>query len=339
MPLLSRLLTWGALLAVCVSSELHAQELSVLGGHMRAPSLDQSSYTWQLAYRQTIHPNLAASFAYINEGHVDGHHRDGSAFQGWAQLPLANYHLTLSAGFGAYVYYDTETLPNGDAANLHGTAPIISFAATGYLSNRWFYRVLVNRIQPTNDIKTNTIAIGAGIWLGDDVRPARVNLGTPMNERDFVTDNEITVFGGQSIVNNLFSPSAAAWAVEYRRGLGRHFDGTASYIYEGDPEIVRRSGFAVQGWAVNTFLHDRLAVGFGLGPYFYIDKKHPEARLSSASLLKFERPGSIAPIATLGASWRISESWHTRIAWNRVATTYNRDADVILVGLGWRWPR
>lgn len=62
----------------------------------------------------------------------------------------------------------------------------------------------------------------------------------------YVTENELTFFTGQSVVNTFFSQQARAYAVEYRRGLMRHIDWTLSGIYEGDPEIIRRNGLATQ---------------------------------------------------------------------------------------------
>ena len=61
------------------------------------------------------------------------HHRDGTAFEVWGVLPMFNDHVSLSLGAGAYYYYDTQPLPGGTTANVHGTAPIYSLAATTYL--------------------------------------------------------------------------------------------------------------------------------------------------------------------------------------------------------------
>lgn len=325
---------------------LPAQELTLLGGLMATHDLHETSYTWQLDYRQVFHPNFAMSLAYINEGHVVGHHRDGSAMEAWGQLPLGRQRrLTLSAGAGVYYFYDTQALPNGDSRNIHGTAPIVSLAATGYVSDRWFYRVLLNRINASNDLKVNTAAIGAGFWFGDETPPLSGRTPVPKREHGYVTGNELTVFGGQSVVNTLFSETAFAYAAEYRRGIAPHIDWSATYIYEGDPEIIRRSGAATQLWAVNTFHRERIAVGIGLGPYVYVDHKHPQTHQGSrvstpvGSFNLPDNPAEVAPLASLTFSVRWTDHWLTRVVWNRVTTVYNRDADVILVGFGYRWPK
>jgi hypothetical protein len=130
----------------------------------------------------------------------------------------------------------------------------------------------------------------------------------------------------------LFSQQAQAYGAEYRRGIMRHLDWTFSGIYEGDPEIIRRSGLATQVWAVNTFFDDRVAVGAGLGPYLYLDHKHP-AKAGK------KNPAALAPLASLTVSVRLSDHWIGRLVFDRVTSSYNRDADIFLIGLGYRWPR
>ena len=151
-----------ALLLVCVVVRLPAQELTLLGGLLPETNLERSSYTWQVDYRQNFHPNFAASIAYINEGHLRAHHRDGTAWQLWGRLPLFQDRIAISLGLGAYYFFDTQPRPGGDTANVHGTAPIYSLAATGYLSNHWFNRLMVNRISPAREIQVTTVTVGAG---------------------------------------------------------------------------------------------------------------------------------------------------------------------------------
>jgi hypothetical protein len=317
---------------LCGVLSLQAQEVTFLGGLLSKSNLEKSSYTWQVDYRQDIYRNLAGSIAYINEGHIPGHHRDGTAWEMWGRLPLFQNRVSIALGLGAYYFYDTQPLPGGDTANVHGTAPIYSLSATGYLSNRWFYRVNYNRINPTSDIKTDTLTVGAGFWFGQDKKPTPGKLGDAPSEENYVTENEVTVFGGQSVVNTFGNPKARAYAVEFRRGLFPHVDWTASAIYEGAPQIVRRSGAATQLWAVNTFFNDRLSVGAGLGPYVFLDRKHPATS-------ERKNPAAVAPLASLTFSVRLSEHCIMRMVFDRVTSSYNRDADIFLLGVGCRWPR
>lgn len=327
-------LTWKlfALLALGTALSLTAQELTLLGGILPKTDSERASYTYQVDYRQDFYRNFAASIGYINEGHLRRHHRDGTAGQVWASLPFFHDRMAVSFGVGGYYYFDTQPLPNGDTANVHGTSPIYSLAATGYFSGRVFYRLLFNRITPNHQINVNTMTVGAGIWLGREKRPTPGKLGDAPEDYRYVTENEFTLFGGQSVVNTFLSQSARAYGGEYRRGLVPHLDWTVSAIYEGDPEIIRRNGLATQLWFVNTFFNERVTVGAGLGPYIYLDHKDP-ARAGKRN------PAALAPLASLTFSVRLSDHWITRLVFDRVTSSYNRDADIFLLGLGYRWPR
>ncbi len=326
--------TWtlSALLLLCAGLKLHAQELTYLGGLLPATSTERSSYTWQVDYRQDFYRNFAGSIAYVNEGHLRAHHRDGTAWEAWGLLPLFKDRFSISAGAGAYYYFDTQPLPGGNTADVHGTALIYSLSATAYLSDRWFGRVMFNHISPANDVKVSTVTVGAGFWFGRDKKPTPGKLGDSPEEYNYVTENELTAFGGQSVVNTFLSQKARAYAGEYRRGVLPHVDWTASAIYEGDPAIIRRSGAATQLWFVNTFFNERISLGGGLGPYFFLDHKHP-------TTLAQRIPGAVAPLASLTLAVRLSEHWNVRMVFDRVMSNYNRDSDIFLLGLGYRWPR
>jgi hypothetical protein len=118
--------TWAlsALFMLCAGVSLHGQELTFLGGLLPETSSERSSYTWQIDYRQDLYRNFATSIAYINEGHLREHHRDGTAWEIWGRLPFAQDRFSVSLGAGAYYFYDTQPLPGGDTVNIHGTAPI-----------------------------------------------------------------------------------------------------------------------------------------------------------------------------------------------------------------------
>ena len=314
----------------CSGLGLHAQELTVLGGVTTSGAFQKSTSAWEVDYRQDLYKYFDASVGYINEGHFPGHRRDGTAWEGWTNLPFWDDRVALSVGAGVYYYYDTQFLPAGGSADIHGTAPIFSFTATGYLSDRWFYRFMINRISPAADIKTTNIEVGVGYWFGPHGRPIgnQPNISAP--EKAFVTEPQLTVFGGQSIVNTFFSDKAWACAVEYRQGLMPHLDLSSTYIYEGNPKTVRRSGLAVQLWPVNTFFDDNTSVGIGVGPYFFIDRRHPNTTTRTS-------PAAIAPLVSLTIARHLSDHWVARMVWDRVTSSYNRDSDIFLLGLGYSW--
>src|ERR1017187_3367696 len=97
-----------ALLLICAGMSLHAQELTFLDGTMTELSSKNTSYSWQLDYRQDFFQNFASSVAYINEGHVPGHYRDGEALEAWGNLPLFNDRIAVSLGAGRSEEHTSE---------------------------------------------------------------------------------------------------------------------------------------------------------------------------------------------------------------------------------------
>ncbi|MDO9308398.1 MAG: hypothetical protein Q7V04_04980 [Deltaproteobacteria bacterium] len=304
-----------------------ADELYGMGGMMRSRNLDadDSSYSWQLEYRQPLGEHLAVSLSYLNEGHVPAHHRDGNALQLWATGELIARRLSLSAGFGPYYYFDT-TLPaaNGSYTNHHGLGGIASLALIIETETPWLFQLRTNWVNTFGQMDTVSALAGIGYRL--DVS------GPPKSDHDQavsdVAENEITLFAGRTITNSFESEHSTSLCLEYRRGLLKYLDWTASWIYEGDTRLIRRDGVASQFWAVKDFKQDRIALGFGVGTYFSIDRQ-------AGSSLNGDR--LVSMIATLTGSYRLDPSWSLRTSWNRIVTNYDRDTDVIMGGVGYRF--
>ncbi|OGU07216.1 MAG: hypothetical protein A2X82_03135 [Geobacteraceae bacterium GWC2_55_20] len=304
-----------------------ADELYGMGGMMRSRNLDadDSSYSWQLEYRQPLGEHLAVSLSYLNEGHVPAHHRDGNALQLWATGELIARRLSLSAGFGPYYYFDT-TLPaaNGSYTNHHGLGGIASLALIIETETPWLFQLRTNWVNTFGQMDTVSALAGIGYRL--DVS------GPPKSDHDQaesdVAENEITLFAGRTITNSFESEHSTSLCLEYRRGLLKYLDWTASWIYEGDTRLIRRDGVASQFWAVKDFKQDRIALGFGVGTYFSIDRQ-------AGSSLNGDR--LVSMIATMTGSYRLDPSWSLRTSWNRIVTNYDRDTDVIMGGVGYRF--
>ncbi|MBP7678002.1 MAG: hypothetical protein KBB14_16975, partial [Thermoanaerobaculia bacterium] len=131
-----------ALLALLAARPAPAQELTLFGGASTARDLDESTYAWKVEYRQGLGEHFELSYAWLNEGHVTGHHRDGHGLQLWARERLRGGRLSIAAGAGVLRYYDTvDSRPERPYANEHGFAGLFSADAALYLGNRWVARV------------------------------------------------------------------------------------------------------------------------------------------------------------------------------------------------------
>ena len=137
------------------------------------------------------------------------------------------------------------------------------------------------------------------------------------------TRNEITLLAGASVPNSGGTDAAVAASLEYRRSLTRYFDWTIGWLNEG--ASVSRTGPVTQIWAGRRFFDDRLAFGFGAGPYLAYDS-HDDRNITKVNWL-------------VGAtvSYRFLPQWAIRATYNRVTTDNNRDADIFVAGIGYRF--
>ena len=322
--MLIRKMAFSSLLIFAYSS-CGAQDLSLLAGSMRASGIPDTSYAWELDYRQGLNENLAFTLSWLNEGHVLHHHRDGQSAQIWARTNLLERRLSLAAGIGPYFYYDTTGAGAG-YMDKHGWGSISSLSATYYTKSGWIYEARANRVIASTSINTTSLLVGVGYQLEHPSVPGVSADEPPQTEK--TTNNQVTFFLGQTIVNSFASQHDTARAIEYRHGVSPHFDWSVSWLNEGDARLIRRDGVIAQAWLVHGFFDNRLALGAGLGPYFSIDRYRAPQPGEASNI-------TVSAIVTATAAVRLTPHLYMRTSWNRIASTYNRDTDVILVGLGY----
>lgn len=127
-----------------------------------------------------------------------------------------------------------------------------------------------------------------------------------MSRTTSVTNNEVTVMLGTTILNSPDSETNLAESIEYRRGLWRYFDFTASYLHEGGHVQSRRDGVAAQLWATRAFLNDKLTLGVGAGPYLSITQNDDLAQNRTGD-------GRFSGLVSVSASYRFSDRWLARV--------------------------
>src|SRR5580698_6430496 len=136
-------LATGARAALCTlallsaARALHAEDIAIFAGATDTDDHTSVSYSWQLEYRQRLLSYLDFSLAYLNEGHVPGHHRDGASAQLWAVTPRFGGHFDLALGAGPYFYFDSS----------------------------WFARLNLSEVHTPGDEDTRTLLLGVGTSL------------------------------------------------------------------------------------------------------------------------------------------------------------------------------
>lgn len=144
-------------------------------------------------------------------------------------------------------------------------------------------------------------------------------------------EHEVTVYLGKTILNSFKSEVSDAYILEYRNALSRHWTVSASYANEGDLVVMRRDGLAIQAHIGGTLASGRLLLSFGAGPHL--------ARVwePSADGHGDDLSNRIGLRATIGAGWKPGTDWVVRLAWNRTVTSYDRDTDLLVGGIGYTW--
>ena len=313
------------LVGISAAFSADAQELLLLGGATYDSNVSESTYAWAVEYAQGLGENAYVTLAWLNEGHIQNHHRDGPTAQIWGRINLLDRHLSLALGIGPYSYFDTAQAERGASyANDHGWGLIYSAGLTWYTDRRWLFHLRANRIEAQDGVDRTMLLLGAGYQLDAPSVPGPRPTAPSITGK--TTNNEVALFLGRTILNSFESENSTAAAAEYRRGLGRYVDWTVGWLHEGGNHIIRREGVTTQLWLVRPFFDNHLALGAGAGAYFVVSQ---------------ENSGSdddrVAGIITLTASYRFDPRWFARLSWNRVVTRYDRDTDVILLGGGYRF--
>ncbi len=235
----------------------------------------------------------------------------------------------ISAGVGPYRYFDTVAATEGRGySNSHGWGMLMSVRAAYYTSHRWLAQLQVNRTQVFSGPNTTSLMFGIGYQLDAPDTPGPRDRAAGRAGR--VTANEVTAMLGETILNSRRSPTALGGSLEYRRGIAKYVDWTATYLYEGAKQSVRRNGIASQVWLTRAFLDDKIALSAGAGAYLTLNERDIRGRPG-------EGDGRVSGIVSISASYRFDDRWLARVTWNRVVTRYDRDTDVIQAGLGYRF--
>ena len=301
-----------AALWVLVAAGARAQSFSVLAGGLEDRDTAERSYTWSLDYQHPVYHGLGLGAAWINEGHLTNHHRDGLAGQLW--LGTKFDHMSFAVGAGPYYYFDTTQQP-GDRHEVdsHGWGVAYSAALSWQLGHRWVHQLRVNHVASTHQPATTGILYGLGyIFRGDEGNQEDVE---PLGY-------QLSALAGATIANSFSSETSIAKSVELRRTSGGTFEWTLAWLDEGTSGRLHRDGFSAQGWLARGWHEGNTTLSFGVGPYAIVDT-FGEQR---------QQTRRWAGLASLSASQRFAAHWRGRISFSRVVGTHPFDSDELLVG-------
>jgi len=135
--------------------------------------------------------------------------------------------------------------------------------------------------------------------------------------------NEIAVFGGVSILNRGGGDrDSVGYAVEYRRDIADYVQWSVAFLDEGKKGNMERRGGATQLWLAGHF-GDKLSLGLGGGYYL----AHDDYRNTWENDF----------IVSATAAYPVSNRLNIRFSFDRIAAPRDGDADLIRVGIGYRF--
>lgn len=307
-----------------VACPIYAGEISFLGGFGETNNPVQTAGAWQVRYMEGLGEDFAYSLSYVNQGHFISHHRDGMAANLWLRTNRLHDQLSLGVGAGPIFYYDTVRPSSGAPSDVHGCGTMVNLLASWYTKNRWIYQLQGSWVRGGNSFDTLSVLAGIGYQLDAPPSPGP-DLKAPRQTQE-TTHNELTFLGGQTVVNIPGDGSSTSGSIEYRRGIWRYVEWTAGTLYEGKSSLIDRYGLTTQLWLAKPFFEDRMSLGAGFGVYLAKDR------------ISERRTGEIlSEIVSITASYRLSPHWHIRGTWDRIITDYDRDTDIFLAGIGYRY--
>jgi hypothetical protein len=311
-----------ALPLVFVSCLAQAQDASLLAGGMR---VDQhpgdTSFAVALGYNHHINNYVSVSADYLNEGHPKHHHRDGLGAQLWVHTAVPQHGWSFGAGFGPYYYFDTVTGSGSlsDYRNEHGWGQLMSLSAKYHLASNAYLETRLAHTHGITSHDSTMLMFGAGYELRNVPRAVRLQNADG-------GDNLLMVLGGRAIVNSFKSETSTSSAIEYRRTVNPNVEWSVIAMSEGKVDAAERRGVSGQVWLLRPFT-ERTMLEMGFGAYAMrdqLDRTDPDA----------VRENHVAPIASIGMRYRITDTLRAELTWSRVITSYARDSDVFLLGAG-----
>jgi hypothetical protein len=307
-------------------------DFSYLGSFVSSTNQWASGTGWDLSFRKTWAPNFATSLDYLNDAHFPGHHRDGVTGEVWLPISFFSKHVTtISVGGGPFYYLDTAQAanPSGYADN-HGWAWLSSVDARVLLltpgdGTGLFFDLRFDHTAPAKSIETNSWAAGFGYRGVSDFD------GTSgFRDSDGAPDWEITAYAYKTVVNSFSSQTSPAEEVEARWHIWNVFKVSGGWINEGNAQLIRRNGLESEIWAEPSFNSDLWSIGAGIGLYSAIDKYMPGPGRHASGIISAAL--SFRPLHFWGV-----EALDIRFLWHRIVTDYNRDTDIVLWGMGYRF--
>jgi hypothetical protein len=318
------------LLAAAASSTVRAETLMAMGGLNGADDQSGNTYAWEVEYQEMLAPHVAASFAWLNEGHFIGHYRDGAMAQIWLTSPEWHNRFRFSLGVGPYVYFDTEANQSTRGySDVHGIGAVITQAMAYDLSRFWFVSLNTSETYAPGDVGTYAVMLGAGYRFSTSDYLIDALTEDSGSTSDWLRgEQQVQLFGGEKVFNDLDYRQKASFGADYRIALRRWAALSATWFDDPTSAAGRHDRLASQFWVMHSIDRAHLSLAVGLGPYVQLGAP------PSSGTTTFRR---VSGLSGLRADWGWGEHVSLIFTWYRKFTDDDEDRDIFALGVGWRF--
>ena len=295
----------------CAVAQTENSDVFLLAGGLHG--LDHTTWTYEVGfiYKPTTH--FGIGLAYNNEGHLPDNHRDGLAAQAWYIQSLSR-DFEVQLGTGPYLNMNNTTV-DGVRENDFEVGLLTSAALKWHpAASPWYLRAQYNNAWVPRSFNSNAFLLGLGRDFSFTDDPTNTKL----------LDADVSVWFGSSRTTQIGAQNTAiGYEVEAKFRARETLSYSVGFLSEGDTNLVNRRGVVLQLW-LGADLTERLAVSGGIGPYLAYDGDHA----SQVGVL-----GIASARVTLVLSKTPQHRYEAGFMYTRVASFYNRDQDIFMIGL------
>ena len=272
---------------------------------------DSETWTYEAGFISKRSEHFGIGFAYLNEGHLPDNHRDGLAAQVWFIQPLGE-RFELQLGTGPYANMNNTTV-NGERENRFRVGLLTSAALKWHpTGSPWYLRAQYSNAWVPGSFHSDAVLFGVGRdFANQEDANDKGKLGA-----------DFSFWGGSSRTTQIGTQNTAiAYQVEakFHPKWSEHFAYSVSALSEGDTNLANRRGIPVQLW-YDQPATDRLTFSVGIGPYLAYDGID-------------DRRWEVVGIGSLRVTFRLFSRYEAGVMYTRVASFYNRDQDIVMIGL------
>jgi hypothetical protein len=302
-----------AFLLLCIASsttQAFEEDTSIFCGRLKGTNYKHAvTFTCGVNLSYGLTDWFALNGVYLNEGHPENHHRDGFAIQPSLYKDFNNWRVQLATG--PYYSMDTTRQADGTLLNDKHLGLLSSLALKWHPSQgNWYVGIGYNNVWMPNKLNSNSTVL----LLGTDMQKDGGN-----GNNEIGSKTKVGLWIGPGDTTNPGTKVKTAGQLEFELSSKDQISYSIAGLYEGNTTLADRKGVMTQVWYNANFNNWTLSAG--AGPYLERDS------------LRDKRATNLLAVASVRATYKLTRRTNVGLNFNRVISFYNKDADIIMLGL------